>query len=61
MKKIGAIFYFIVGLMGVILWGYNMVRAFDRIDVFMVGAFGLLTLLSGLLSMWAVKEFKSEL
>ncbi len=60
MKKVGAIFYFIAWLIGVGCWGFNMMRALGRVDMFLVVMFGFLTLLSVMLCGWAVKEFKEE-
>lgn len=60
MKKVGSIFYFIVGLMGVGCWGFNMLRALGRVDMFLVVMFGLLTLLSVILCGWAIKNLKGN-
>ena len=58
MKKVGSIFYLIFGLLGIGCWGFNTVRAFEMENVFMIGAFGFLTLLSVMLCGWAVKDFQ---
>ena len=60
MKKVGAIFYFIAGMIGVGCWGFNMMRALGRVDMFLVVMFGFITLLSVMLCGWAVKEFKED-